>query len=119
MRSVARAFQDEFDEVTMSSTEVLEANVIAIRSELKEHKAAKDLQRFADRVEKQFSELRAENTEIRKTLADLTGLVIKIDRRLSVVDSRLGAIVWFGGGLIALVTLGVTVVKTFEWLYWL
>lgn len=39
MYSAALACKDEFDEVSVSSTEVLETNVIAIRAELKEFKA--------------------------------------------------------------------------------
>jgi len=39
MRSTALALRDEYDEVPVSSTEVLEANIVAIRDNLNELKA--------------------------------------------------------------------------------
>jgi len=68
MRSTALAY-DQFDEVPVSSTEVLEANVVALRDELKEHKAEfKDfrtetraaLARLDSDIKAAVSELRAE-----------------------------------------------------------
>jgi chromosome segregation ATPase len=182
MRSTALAFKDDDDEVPMSSTEVLEANVAAIRVDLNELKtdfraavaridgeiksavtkleadirasaanARKDLELFADRVQTQLSELRADISELRadnkalgeridsmgeslggridtlggrvdslrdkvdsnfsetnKAISDLSKIVLKI-------DSRLSAIPWVCGGLIALVTLTITVGKALEW----
>lgn len=174
MRSTL-ALKHQYDEVPVSSTEVLEANVVAIRDELKElkadykehkadfravvsrldseirnavakidndiksavarleaeiramaAKAEKDLQIFADRVESQLAELRADNKSLRekvdnnfdrlctkidetnKAISDLSKTVIKI-------DSRQTAIVWVGSGLIALITLAITVGKAFNW----
>src|SRR5262245_45950700 len=39
MRNAARVLNDYYEEVSVSSLEVLEANVIAIRADLNEHKA--------------------------------------------------------------------------------
>jgi ElaB/YqjD/DUF883 family membrane-anchored ribosome-binding protein len=182
MRSAALALKGEDDEVPVSSTEVLEANVASIRADLNElktdfraavaridseiksavtklegeirgmaAKAEKDLQRFADRVEIQFSELRGERKEFadrvetqfsgvradiselradnkslrermdngfqrldadiketNKALIELTKMVLKI-------DSRLSAMIWIGGGLVAFITLATTVGKAFKW----
>ncbi len=67
MRSTVLAYQDEFDEVPVSPTDVLEANVIALREELKEHKA--DFEDF--------------KIEVRAALASLDN-----DLRTSVAERR-------------------------------
>jgi predicted nucleic acid-binding Zn-ribbon protein len=57
MRSTVLAYEDEYDEVSVSSTEVLEVNVISTREALKKHKT-------------DFKEFR---TEMRAAIARLDG----------------------------------------------
>ena len=93
MRSTAVAYKDEFDEVPVGSTDVLEANVIAIREELKEHKTDfKDfrvetraaLARLDGQIKAAVAEMRA---EIRAMAAraenDLRNYIVRADLQFS------------------------------------
>jgi DNA anti-recombination protein RmuC len=195
--STAPSFNGKHDEVPVSSTEVLEANVASIRVDLNElkvdfraavarlddtiksavakleaeiramaAKAEKDLQLFADRVETRFSELRTDSkhfadgvetqfsesradskhfadrveTQFSELRADNKSLREKVDKTFETLftkidtdvketnkalnelskvvlrmDSRLSAIVWVGAGLVALITLAITVGRAFKW----
>lgn len=175
MASTALAFKDEHQEVPVSSTEVLQANVASIRADLNElkidfrgaveridhdiksavttlrseiremaAKAEKDLERFADHVETQFAMVRTDISGLRSEISELrseqNSLRERMDRgfeRLSTrfdaeikethkiigelskvvlkMDSRLSAIAWVGGGLVALATLAVSLGKAFQW----
>ena len=114
MRSTALARNDEYDdEVTVSSTDVLEANVAALRDDVSELKA--DSKSLREKVDKNFerlcSKIDATNQDIKETnkaLNELSKIVVRI-------DSRLAAIVWFGGGLAGLITLAITLGKAFHW----
>ena len=133
MRNVALAMKDEY-EVPVSSTEVLEANVAAIRESLNEFKLEVraafsninseikslygetkslhgEIRSLRERNDKNFERLStkvdADLKETRKELGELKETVLKI-------DSRQGAVLWVGGGLAALITLAVTIGKAFK-----
>jgi hypothetical protein len=105
----------------VSSTEVLEANVAAIRESLNEFKLEVraafsningEMRSLRERNDKNFERLStrldADVKDTRKELGELKETVLKI-------DSRQSAILWIGGGLAVLITLVVTIGKTFKW----
>jgi hypothetical protein len=120
MRNAALVIDDEY-EVPVSSIEVLEANVAAIRDNLSEFKSEtrasfaslnaeiKSLREKADRnFERLFTKFEGDIKETNKALSQLGEAVLKI-------DSRQSAIIWMGGGLIALITVAVTLGKALKW----
>jgi ElaB/YqjD/DUF883 family membrane-anchored ribosome-binding protein len=115
------ALTDGFEEVPVSSTDVLEANVASIRADLNELKndfraesksLRDDMKSLREKVDKNFERLLtrfdADIKETNKALGELSKVVLKI-------DSRLSAVPWVGGGAVALVTLAITVGKAFKW----
>lgn len=94
----------------MSSTEVLEANVASIRTDLNELKTdlRAETKSLREKVDRNFEKLQTEIKETNKALGELSKLVLKI-------DSRLSAVPLMAGGLVALVTLAITVGKAFNW----
>ena len=86
MRSTALAFKDEYDEVTVISTEVLEANVVAIRGNLNELKS--DFRAAVARIDSDIKavvvRLQNENRAIAaKAASDLEETSARIERRLA------------------------------------
>jgi predicted nucleic acid-binding Zn-ribbon protein len=174
MRSTALVL-NEYDEVPVSSNEVLEANVVAIRTDLTDlkndfraavarlgndiksavmrleaeiravaAKAASDLEKFADRVDRQFDDMRQDMREMRaegKALRDTVDDNYKVlnakidathdklsakidttneklgnlDRKVTDIGTKLTALLWVVGGLGTLVTVAITVGKAFNW----
>jgi chromosome segregation ATPase len=119
MPSTALAFKDEYeyDEVPVSSTEVLEANVIAIRDNLNDvraavaridndiksavirleaeirataEKAASDLKEFAKRIEEQLREMRGDDKAVREKVdKNFETLNTKIDRNHETLNTKI------------------------------
>ena len=86
MRSAALAFKDEYDEVTVISTEVLEVNVVAIRDNLNELKS--DFRAAVARIDNDIKaalvRLQNENRAIAaKAASDLEETSVRIERRLA------------------------------------
>lgn len=92
--------------MTVSSTDVLAANVAALRDDVTELKA--DSKSLREKVDKNFERLCTKIEETNKALHELSKTVVSI-------DSKLSTIVRVGGGIIALVTLAITVGKAFKW----
>jgi chromosome segregation ATPase len=96
MRSTALATKDEYNEVPVSSTEVLEANVVAIRADLNELKANfsaavtridNDIKAAVMRLEAEIRAMGSKfETEIRrvaeKAQSDLERLATRLDTQL-------------------------------------
>lgn len=159
--ALALAYDTEYDEVPVSSVEVIEANVIALREELKEHKAEfkdfrtemraanarldqdikaavlrldndikaavselraeiramaakaeSDLKAYADRTDKLLSEMRNEYKELREEQKEFRKELAKVAADVSTIGSKLNALFWVLGGLVALAGLA----KTLGWL---
>lgn len=128
MRSTALTFEDEYDEVLVSSTAVLEANIAAVRASLDDFKTQvgadftnvegeiksvrEDLKFLREKSDKAFERLYtkfdAEIKETNRALGELTRTVLRI-------DSRQSAVVWVCGGLGVLLTVAISVGKAFRW----
>jgi len=157
MRSTVLVLPDEYDEVTVSSIEVLEANVVAIRADLNElkndfraavaridndiktavqrleaeiraaaAKAERDLEQFATRIERQLAEMHADDKALRDKVDDnyqilnakidtTNDKLNNLDRKVTVIDSKLTALLWVVGGLGTFITLAITVGKALRW----
>src|SRR5882672_6745063 len=114
-RRTAFAIKDEHDEVPVSSMEVLEANVAAIRDTLNEFKS--DVRAAFASINDEFKSVRDEIKSLReKSDKNFERLSTKIDSTNARIDttnqevsqlsktatrteSRLSALVWFWGGL--------------------
>jgi hypothetical protein len=96
MRSTAFAFEVEYDEVLVSSTEDLTREIKAPR------------EKSDTAFERLFTKLDEEFKETNKALSELTRTVLRI-------DSRQSAVLWACGGLGALITLVISVGKAFNW----
>jgi uncharacterized coiled-coil DUF342 family protein len=133
-RRTAFAIKDEHDEVPVSSMEVLEANVAAIRDTLNEFKS--DVRAAFASINDEFKSIRDEIKSLReKSDKNFERLSTKIDSTNARIDttnqevsqlsktatrteSRLSALVWFWGGLGGLgglITLITTLGKIFHW----
>ena len=85
MRSTALAYKDEQDEVPMSSQEVLEANVAAIRSDLNELKTdfRAAVTRLDQRIDVAVSKLESEiRAMAEKAAQELREFAARIEKRL-------------------------------------
>ncbi len=133
-RSAANAVKVEYDEVPVSSMEVLEANVAAIRDALNEFKS--DVRAGFASINDEFKSVRGEIKSLReKSDKNFERLSTKIDATNARIDttnqevsqlsktairteSRLSALLWFWGGLGGLgglITLITTLGKIFHW----
>ena len=140
-RSAANAVKVEYDEVPVSSMEVLEANVAAIRDALNEFKS--DVRAGFASINDEFKSVREEFKSVRGEIKSLREksdknferLSTKIDATNARIDttnqevsqlsktairteSRLSALLWFWGGLGGLgglITLITTLGKIFHW----
>jgi DNA anti-recombination protein RmuC len=139
MRSTALAIKDEYDEVTVSSPEVLEANIVAIRDNLNELKndfrAAvaridNDIKTAVIRLQDEIrtmaakaeSDLEKTSARIEKQLSEMRAedkalreKVDSVDRKVDRIDTKLNVLIGVMGGLGTLVTLAVTVGKALHW----
>ena len=127
MRSAALAFKAPYDEVSVSSTEVLEANVVAIRDALIEFKNEvrgafasmhHEIRSLRERGDKNFERLStkidATNARIDETNKEVTELGRAIVRAETTVDSLKwlwGGVGGFGGLFLVLEILN----KLFHW----
>ncbi|MEJ1963509.1 MAG: hypothetical protein WDO56_18890 [Gammaproteobacteria bacterium] len=126
-RSTAIAIKDEYDEVPMSSMEVLEANVVTIRDALIEFKSevhtafAKvndEIKSLREKSDKNFERL---STKIDATNAriDVTNQEVgQLSKTVIRTESRLNALVWLWGGLGGLgglITLVTALDRIFHW----
>src|SRR5437867_3536081 len=113
MRSTALAREDEYDdEVPVSSTEVLEANVTALRDDVSELKA--DNRSLRKKVDKNFERLCSKVDVTNQDIKETNKALNKLGETVIRIDSRLAAIVWVGGGLAGFVTLAVTLGNAFH-----
>ena len=139
MRSAALATKDEYDEVRVSSNEVLEANVAAIRADLNElkgdfraavarldsdiktavSKLETEIRAMAARAERDLRDFasRVENqiAEVRQEQREMREKFDNLDRKVTHIDSKLTALLWVVGGLGTLITLAITAGKAFQW----
>lgn len=69
MHSIALAFKDEYDEVPVSSTETLEANVVAIRDVLNDFK--NEVRTAFGNIREEFTSVRTEFASVRAEIASL------------------------------------------------
>ncbi len=82
----AAAYRVEYDEVPVSSTEVLESNVVAIRDELKEHKVEfrAAMARLDNDIRMAVSKLEAEiRTMSERAARDLKDFAVRIEVQLA------------------------------------
>lgn len=133
-RSTAIAIKDEYDEVPVSSMEVLEANVTAIRDALIEFKS--EVRSAFAKVNDEFKSVRDEIKSLREksdknferlsTKIDATNAridatnheVSQLSKTVTRTESKLSALVWLWGGLGGLgglITLITVLGKIFHW----
>ena len=118
MHNTALAFKGEYDdEVPVSSVEVVEANVAALRDGLNEVK--KDVKSLLERIDRNFERLStlmesrfdATNARIDSTNQEVNQLA----RTLIRTDSKLNAVLWVFAVLGALIPIGFSVGKALHW----
>ena len=127
MRNTALATRAEYDDVPVSSTEVLEAHVAAIREGLNEFKSevraafaniTTEIKSLREKGDKHFERL---STKIDATNAriDATNQEVgQLSKTVIRTQSKLSALVWFWsglGGIGGLITLITAVGKFFHW----
>ena len=97
MSSTALAIKDEYDEVPVSATEVLEANVAAIRDSLNEFKA--EVRAALGSINGEIKSLREKsdkNFERLSTKIDATNQELhEVSKRGIRAETRLSGLIWF------------------------
>lgn len=117
MNNTALAFEGEYGEVPVSSVEVVEANVAALRDGLNEVK--KDVKSLMEKMDQNFERLwtrmearfDATNARIDSTNRELGQLAQTHIR----TDTKLNAVLWVFAVLGALVPIGFSVGKALHW----
>jgi hypothetical protein len=101
MRSTALAFKDEYDEVPVSSTEVLEANVAALRDAFSDFK--NEVRAAFANMHDEFKSLREKsdrNYERLSTKIDATNQeVAQLGKSVIGTESTLNVLKWIWGGV--------------------
>ncbi len=101
MSSTALAIKNEYDEVPVSATEVLEANVAAIRDSLNEFKA--EIRAVLGTINGEIKSLREKNDknfERLSTKIDATQQELHEVSKCGIrTETRLSGLIWFWGSL--------------------
>jgi chromosome segregation ATPase len=112
-----KAHRSEFTTAISRLDNDIKSAVSELRAEIRAVavKAASDLKEFADRVERQLGDMRAQigatNAKLDVTNEKLTDL----SKAVNHIGNKLSAMFWVIGGLIAIATFVVTVGKAVGW----
>jgi predicted nucleic acid-binding Zn-ribbon protein len=124
MDRTALALRVEYDEVSMSSIEALEANINALRDSFNEFRkevrdgfvnVREELKWLRDKTDKNFERLSTKTDATNARIDATNHEVAQLGRSVIRTESKLSALIWAAGVIAGLIPIVVTLGKTFHW----